>query len=127
MLTAKYQAEQNELAEKIDDLTAELDTAKQTESDASIQKLGEQLAVILLRLRRPVLNSCQHIGVERIVADIVWRTFAVDPTKPILATRSTTVREQFPTKTKGWFATRRRNGFALREPMKLSYPRMFLK
>ena len=34
MLTAKYQAEQNELAEKIDGLTAELDTAKQTESDA---------------------------------------------------------------------------------------------
>ena len=34
MLTAKYQAEQSELAEKIDTLTAELDTVKQTESDA---------------------------------------------------------------------------------------------
>ena len=48
-------------------------------------------------------------------------------TRPISATRFTTVREQFPTKTKEWFATRRRNGFALREPMKLSSPRMFLK
>ena len=34
MLTAKYQAEQSELAEKIDTLTAEVDTVKQTESDA---------------------------------------------------------------------------------------------
>lgn len=34
MLTAKYQTEQNELVEKIDALTAELDTVKQTESDA---------------------------------------------------------------------------------------------
>ena len=34
MLTAKYQTEQSELAEKIDALTAELDTVKQTESDA---------------------------------------------------------------------------------------------
>ena len=34
MLTAKYQTEQSELAEKIDTLTAELDTVKQTESDA---------------------------------------------------------------------------------------------
>ena len=34
MLTAKYQTEQNELAEKINALTAELDTVKQTESDA---------------------------------------------------------------------------------------------
>ena len=34
MLTAKYQTEQSDLAEKIDALTAELDTVKQTESDA---------------------------------------------------------------------------------------------
>ena len=34
MLTTKYQTEQGELAEKIDTLTAELDTVKQTESDA---------------------------------------------------------------------------------------------
>ena len=34
MLTAKYQTEQSELAEKIDALTAELDTTKQMESDA---------------------------------------------------------------------------------------------
>ncbi len=34
MLTAKYQTEQGELAEKIDTLTVELDTVKQTESDA---------------------------------------------------------------------------------------------
>lgn len=34
MLTNKYQTEQSELAEKIDALTAELDSAKQTESDA---------------------------------------------------------------------------------------------
>ena len=34
MLTTKYQAEQGELAEKIDALTMELDTVKQTESDA---------------------------------------------------------------------------------------------
>ena len=34
MLTAKYQAEQSELSEKIDALTAELDALKQTESDA---------------------------------------------------------------------------------------------
>lgn len=34
MLTTKYQAEQGELAEKIDALTVELDTVKQTESDA---------------------------------------------------------------------------------------------
>ena len=34
MLTAKYQTEQSELTEKVDALTAELDTAKQTESDA---------------------------------------------------------------------------------------------
>jgi len=34
MLTTKYQAEQSELAEKIDTLTVELDTVKQTESDA---------------------------------------------------------------------------------------------
>ena len=34
MLTAKYQTEQSELAEKIDTLTAELDAVKQTESDA---------------------------------------------------------------------------------------------
>ena len=34
MLTAKYQSEQSELAEKIDALTVELDTVKQTENDA---------------------------------------------------------------------------------------------
>ena len=34
MLTAKYQTEQGELAEKIDTLTVELDTVKQMESDA---------------------------------------------------------------------------------------------
>ncbi len=34
MLTTKYQAEQSELAEKIDTLTVELDAVKQTESDA---------------------------------------------------------------------------------------------
>lgn len=34
MLTAKYQAEQGELADRIEALTAELDTVKQTESDA---------------------------------------------------------------------------------------------
>ena len=34
MLTTKYQTEQGELAEKIDTLTVELDTVKQTESDA---------------------------------------------------------------------------------------------
>ena len=34
MLTAKYQTEQSELAEKIDTLTAELDAVKQTENDA---------------------------------------------------------------------------------------------
>ena len=34
MLTAKYQAEQSELEEKIDTLASELDTVKQTESDA---------------------------------------------------------------------------------------------
>ena len=34
MLTAKYQTEQSELAEKVDALTTELDTVKQTESDA---------------------------------------------------------------------------------------------
>ena len=34
MLTAKYQTEQGELAEKIAALTVELDTVKQTESDA---------------------------------------------------------------------------------------------
>ena len=34
MLTDKYQAEQVELEEKIDTLTAELDAVKQTESDA---------------------------------------------------------------------------------------------
>lgn len=34
MLTAKCQTEQGELAEKIDTLTVELDTVKQTESDA---------------------------------------------------------------------------------------------
>ena len=34
MLTAKYQAEQSELSEKINALTAELDAVKQTESDA---------------------------------------------------------------------------------------------
>lgn len=34
MLTAKYQTEQSEPAEKIDALTAELDTTKQMESDA---------------------------------------------------------------------------------------------
>ena len=33
MLTAKYQTEQGELAEKIDALTAKLNTVKQTESD----------------------------------------------------------------------------------------------
>lgn len=33
MLTAKYQAEQSELAEKINALTAELEAVKQTESD----------------------------------------------------------------------------------------------
>ncbi len=34
MLTTKYQAEQSELAEKIDTLSVELDAVKQTESDA---------------------------------------------------------------------------------------------
>ena len=34
MLTSKYQTEQGELAEKVEALTAELDTVKQTESDA---------------------------------------------------------------------------------------------
>ena len=34
MLTSKYQTEQSELAEKVEALTAELDTVKQTESDA---------------------------------------------------------------------------------------------
>ena len=57
MLSQKYQAEQQELSEKIDRLTAELDTVKQTEMDA-----GKWLALIkqyahLTELTAPVLNT----------------------------------------------------------------------
>ena len=63
MLSQKYQAEQQELSEKIDRLTAELDTVKQTEMDA-----GKWLALIkqyahLTELTAPVLNTL----IEKIV------------------------------------------------------------
>nr|WP_304429266.1 DUF4368 domain-containing protein [uncultured Acetatifactor sp.] len=68
MLTAKYQTEQGELAEKIDTLTVELDTVKQTERDARkwidlIRQYADPT-----ELTAPLLNALiEKIGIHQSV------------------------------------------------------------
>ena len=53
----------------------ERNSAKKKQA-AELKKAEKQLVLVFLCQHRPVLQSCKHIGIQHIIADIVHGTLA---------------------------------------------------